>query len=132
MNTVGPIKWVAPIVENPNSIPMGTVREFFVRLKDKFLVKCIFLLEETDLYRNFYVSKLRNPLNINQVSERDIKAALLLAELIIKMESCVRLIFFPRMGQLLVHSINNYAKKYTNAPLINSVFRDTILRLSTN
>jgi len=42
MNTVGPIKWVAPIVENPNSIPMGAVREFFVRLKDKFLVKCIF------------------------------------------------------------------------------------------
>jgi len=91
-----------------------------------------FLLEETDLYRNFYVSKLRNPLNINQVSERDIKAALLLAELIIKMESCVRLIFFPRVGQKLVHSINDYAKKYTNAPLINSVFRDTILRLNTN
>ncbi len=132
MNSVGPIRWVAPIITNPNSIPMGTVREFFVRLKDKFLVKCIFFLERTDRYRNFYVNKLTNPLNINQVSEINIKAALLLAELIIKMESCVRLILFPRVGQKLVHSINDYAKKYSNAQLMNSVFRDTILRLNTN
>jgi hypothetical protein len=131
MNSVGPVIWKAPIVENPNSIPMGTIQEFFVRLKDKFLVKCIFFLERTGSYRNFYVNKLINPLNINQVSERDIKAALLLAELIIKMESCVRLILFPRVGQKLVHSINDYANKYSNAEVMNSVFRNTILRLNS-
>ena len=130
MNSVGPVKWKDSIIENPNCIPMGTIQEFFVRLKDRILVECIFLLEKTDLYRSFYVNKLTNPININQQSERDIKAALLLAELIIKMESCVRLILFPRVGQKLINSINDYAKKYSNAQLINSVFRDTILRLN--
>ncbi|NDE63746.1 MAG: hypothetical protein EB053_05270 [Chlamydiae bacterium] len=130
MNSVGPVIWEAPIVENPNCIPMGTIQEFFVRLKDRILVKCIFLLEKTDLYRRFYVNKLTNPININQQSERDIKAALLLAELIIKMESCVRLILFPRVGKKLINSINDYAKKYSNAQLMNNVFRDTISRLN--
>ncbi|MBU6148574.1 MAG: hypothetical protein KGQ54_00070, partial [Verrucomicrobia bacterium] len=46
MNSVGPVIWEAPIVENPNCIPMGTIQEFFVRLKDRILVKCIFLLEK--------------------------------------------------------------------------------------
>lgn len=130
MNSVGPVIWEAPIVENPNCIPMGTIQEFFVRLKDRILVKCIFLLKKTDLYRRFYVNKLTNPININQQSERDIKAALLLAELIIKMESCVRLILFPRVGKKLINSINDYAKKYSNAQLMNNVFRDTISRLN--
>lgn len=131
MNSVGPVKWKAPFVENPNCIPMGTIQEFFVRLRDRILVECIFFIEKTDLYRSFYVNKSTNPLTMNPVSERDIKVALLLAELIIKMESCIRLIPFLARRDSLIKHIDFYAKMYAKNEVMDSVFRDTILRLNS-
>jgi hypothetical protein len=136
MNSIGmiqidPTLAIAPI-ENPQVIAMNAVQEFFVRLKDKLFIKCIFLLEKTDLYKRFYKNILVKPLDLKTVATKNIRAALLLAELIIKMENSVRLIMFPRVGNNLCSKINNYAQRYSAEPRVWSVLSDTIRRLNTN
>jgi hypothetical protein len=131
VNSINSSVAVAPI-RDPSLIDMGAVQEFFTRLKDNLLIQCIFLLEKTDLYKRFYKNILVEPLDLKTVATKNIRAALLLAELIIKMENSVRLIMFPRVGNNLCRKINDYAQRYSAEPRVWSVLSDTIRRLNTN